>query len=117
MISINQLSKIYGWDESTIRKIWVNKGLDMSWPEERVHSWVIANILTPLRETNLREQTDREKLREQIAKAGKAELELQQQRSEVVDTSYLESSLSEYFSQLKNYLRTVSIPLKRTIHF
>ncbi|WP_182058449.1 hypothetical protein [Pantoea sp. ME81] len=106
-ISINQLAKQYGYDESTIRQIWIPKGLDMNLPEQDIRAWIVQNILQPLRETDLREQMDREKLRKLQAEASQAELELNKQLELVVDTSYLESSLSEYFSQLKNYLRTI----------
>lgn len=106
-ISINQLAKQYGYDESTIRQIWVPKGLDMTRSEQEIRAWIVQNILQPLRETDLREQMDREKLRKLQAEASQAELELNKQLGLVVDTAYLESSLSEYFSQLKNYLRTI----------
>jgi hypothetical protein len=106
-ISINQLAKQYGYDESTIRQIWVPKGLDMNLPEQDIRAWIVQNILQPLREIDLREQMDLEKLRKLQAEASQAELELNKQLGLVVDTGYLESSLSEYFSQLKNYLRTI----------
>jgi len=107
MISINQLSKQYGYDESTVRQIWIPKGLDMSLPEHEIRAWIVLNVLKPLRETDLREQMDREKLRKLQAEATQAELELAKQLEQVVDVTYLEFSLSEYFSQLKNYLRTI----------
>ncbi|WP_417878426.1 hypothetical protein [Vibrio sp.] len=79
----------------------------MSWPEELIRAWVMQEVLQPLRETDLREQMDREKLRKLQAEATQAELELAKQLEQVVDVTYLEFSLSEYFSQLKNYLRTI----------
>lgn len=106
-ISIRSLGRHYGYDESTIRQAWIPKGLDMSWPEEQIRAWVVENILKPLRDTDLNEQIQRERLRRMAAEASQAELELEKQLSLVVDTAYLESSLSEYFSQLKNYLRTI----------
>lgn len=106
-ISINQLAKQYGYDESTLRQIWVPKGLDMTLSEQEIRAWIVQNILQPLRETDLREQMDREKLRKLQAEASQAELELAKQLERVVDVAYLESSLSEYFSKLKNYLRTI----------
>ncbi|MCW6030176.1 terminase small subunit [Pantoea sp. JK] len=106
-ISIRSLGRVYGYDESTIRQAWIPKGLDMSWPEEQIRAWVVENILKPLRDTDLNEQIQRERLRRMAAEASQAELELEKQLSLVVDTAYLESSLSEYFSQLKNYLRTI----------
>lgn len=79
----------------------------MSWHEELIRAWVVQEVLQPLRETDLREQMDREKLRKLQAEATQAELELAKQLEQVVDVTYLEFSLSEYFSQLKNYLRTI----------
>jgi hypothetical protein len=106
-ISIRALANQYGYDESTVRQSWIPKGLDMSWPEVQIREWVVSEVLQPLRETDLREQMDREKLRKLQAEASQAELELNKQLGLVVDTSYLESSLSEYFSKHKNYLRTI----------
>lgn len=107
MISINQLAKQYGYDESTIRQIWIPKGLDMTLSEQEIRAWIVQHILKPLRDTDLNEQIARERLRRMAAEASQAELELDKQLSLVVDIAYLESSLSEYFSQLKNYLRTI----------
>lgn len=106
-ISIRSLAKQYGYDESTIRQSWIPKGLDMSWTEEQIRAWVVDEVLKPLRDTDLREQIDRERLRRMTAEASQAELELDKQLGLVVDTAYLESSLSEFFSQMKNYLRTI----------
>lgn len=107
-ISIRSLAKQYGYDESTIRQSWIQlQGLDMTWSEEEIRTWIVEKILKPLRETDLREQMDREKLRKLQAEASQAELELDRQLGQVIDVEYLEASLSEYFSQLKNYLRTI----------
>lgn len=106
-ISIRSLAQQYGYDESTVRQSWIPKGLDMSWPEVQIREWVVSEVLQPLRDTDLREQIDRERLRRMAAEASQAELELNKQLGLVVDTAYLESSLSEFFSQMKNYLRTI----------
>jgi hypothetical protein len=107
MISIRAIANQYGYDESTIRQSWIPKGLDMSWTEEKIRTWIVQKVLKPLRNTDLREQMDREKLRKLQAEASQAELELDRQLGQVIDVEYLEASLSEYFSQLKNYLRTI----------
>lgn len=106
-ISIRSLALQYGYDESTVRQSWIPKGLDMSWPEGQIREWVVSEVLQPLRDTDLREQIDRERLRRMAAEASQAELELNKQLGLVVNTAYLESSLSEFFSQMKNYLRTI----------
>lgn len=106
-ISIRSLAQQYGYDESTVRQSWIPKGLDMTWPEVQIREWVVSEVLQPLRDTDLREQIDRERLRRMAAEASQAELELNKQLGLVVNTSYLESSLSDFFSQMKNYLRTI----------
>lgn len=106
-ISIRSLAVQYGYDESTIRQSWIPKGLDMSSSEEHIRAWIVQEVLKPLRETDLREQMDREKLRKLQADASQAELELAKLLGQVIGVEYLEASLSEYFSQLKNYLRTI----------
>lgn len=66
-LSIRSLARQYGYDESTIRQSWIVKGLDMSWPEVQIREWVVQEVLLPLRETDLREQMDRERLRRMTA--------------------------------------------------
>ncbi|MEN3752510.1 hypothetical protein ABC733_06695 [Mangrovibacter sp. SLW1] len=109
-LNYKKLSELYGWDESTIRKGWVSRGLDITKPDDEVLAWVQTNIIQPLRETDLREQIDRERLRKMAAEAATAEIELEERLGNLIELSYLEQSLSEYFSQMKNYLR--SIPQK-----
>ncbi len=70
MVSIRMLGNQYGYDESTVRQSWIaQRGLDMSWPEVQIREWVVSEVLQPLRETDLREQMDREKLRKLQAEA------------------------------------------------
>lgn len=104
---MKKLAEQYSYDESTVRQVWTQKGLDMSWSEEQIRDWVRDNIIKPLRETDLRDQMDREKLRKMTAEAAMSELELEQQMDHVVDIDYLEPSLSEYFTKQKNYFRSL----------
>ncbi|KEA51872.1 hypothetical protein DT73_13135 [Mangrovibacter sp. MFB070] len=78
--------------------------------EDNARAWIVENILKPLRNTSVQEQIQQEKLRKMAAEAATAEIELEQRLGNLIELSYLEQSLSEYFSQLKNYLR--SIPQK-----
>lgn len=85
MISINQLAIQYGYDESTIRQIWIPKGLDMTPSQQVIRAWIIQNILKPFRDTDLNEQFQRERLRRMVAEASQAELELAKELEQVVD--------------------------------
>ena len=91
MVSIKLIVKQYGFDESTVRQIWIQKGLDMSWPEEQIRIWVRDTIIKSLRETNLREQMERQKLLKLTVETAMSELELKQQIGHVVDIDYLNS--------------------------
>lgn len=106
-ISMRSLATDYGYDESTCRNIWVPAGLDMSWPDKQIRKWVADNVIKPLRETDLKEQMDREKLRKLSAEAALVEMDLQIKMGELVSTDYLESTLSEFFADMKNYMRTI----------
>lgn len=106
-ISMRSLAADYGYDESTCRNIWVPAGLDMSWPDKQIRKWVADNVIKPLRETDLKEQMDREKLRKLSAEAALVEMDLQIKMGELVSTDYLESTLSEFFADMKNYMRTI----------
>ncbi|WP_036109185.1 hypothetical protein [Mangrovibacter sp. MFB070] len=107
-INRTKLGREYGYDESTVR-FWVEKGMPQD-TEDNARAWIVENILKPLRNTSVQEQIQQEKLRKMAAEAATAEIELEQRLGNLIELSYLEQSLSEYFSQLKNYLR--SIPQK-----
>lgn len=108
-LNYKKLSELYGWDESTIRKGWVSRGLDINKPDDEIFQWVQNNVLNPLRETDLREQIDRERLRKMKAEADQQELELKKATEQVIDTDYLYMALTEHFTKIKNQLRTVPI--------
>lgn len=107
MISINQLAKQYGYDESTIRKIWVNKGLDVTKSDQEVYQWICDNILEPLRNTDTKEQIEQERLKKLKAEASLAELELAQKENMVISAEYIETVLSAYLFKLKTTIRSV----------
>lgn len=93
MININQLARQYDYDETTIMQIWIPKGLDMTISEKVIRVWVIQNILKPLRDTDLNEQIQRERLRRMVAEASQAELELAKELEQVVDVVMMQINL------------------------
>lgn len=110
-ISMNQLAKEYGYDESSVRQ-WRDRGMpvgkDVDQSETR--AWIVLNIINPLRNTDTKEQIEQERLKKLKAEASLAELELAQKENTVISTEYIETVLTAYLFKLKTTIR--SIPSK-----
>ncbi|WP_370558418.1 hypothetical protein [Edwardsiella tarda] len=107
-ISISQLAKDYGYDESTIRKNWVaGKGLKLTWPVPEIREWIVKNILNPLRETDIREQIDRARLEKMQSEAELSKIEVNRAMEQIIDIDILSSELSQYFANIKNMIRSI----------
>jgi len=107
MISINQLAKQYGYDESTIRKIWVTKGLDVTKADQEVYQWICDNILEPLRNTDVKEQIEQKRLEKLTAESALTLIELAEKEETVISTQYLESVITAYLHQIKTSIRSI----------
>jgi len=107
-ISMNQLAKQYGYNESTVRE-WKAQGMPIGEGTEEAdtRAWIVQNVILPLRNTDTREQIDQERLRKLKAEAALSELELQMKHGTVVSTEYLEQVLTEYLFQVKTAMRAI----------
>lgn len=107
-ISMNQLAKQYGYNESTVRE-WKAQGMPIGQGTEEAdtRAWIVQNVILPLRNTDTREQIDQERLRKLKAEAALSELELQVKHGTVVSTEYLEQVLTEYLFQVKTAMRAI----------
>lgn len=105
-ISMNQLAKQYGYDESTVRQ-WKANGMPIGEGTEEAdtRAWVIQHVINPLRNTDTKEQIEKERLRKLKAEAALSELELQEKQGLVVSTEYIEQVLTEYLFQVKTAMR------------
>lgn len=108
MISIRQLSIQYGYDESTVRD-WKSKGMPhgKTVDDAVTISWIVDHIIRPLRDTDTKEQIEKERLRKLKAEAALSELELQEKQGLVVSTAYIEQVLTEYLFQVKTTMRAI----------
>lgn len=108
MISMNELAKQYGYDESTVRQ-WKAQGMPIGKDadERDTRAWIVQNVIKPLRETDTKEQIELERLKKLKAEAALAELELQEKSGEVVSTAYIEQVLTEYLFQAKTVMRAI----------
>lgn len=104
-ISLRSLARQYGYDESTVRT-WVEKGMPTG-TDSNARSWIVDNVLKPLRDTNTKEQIEQERLKKLSAERRLAELELQEKQGLVVSTEYVEQILTEYLFQIKTSVRAI----------
>ncbi|WP_431140173.1 hypothetical protein [Enterobacter mori] len=104
-ISLRSLARQYGYDESTVRT-WVEKGMPTG-TDSNARSWIVDNVLKPLRDTNTKEQIEQERLKKLSAERQLAELELAEKNGLVVSTEYVEHVLTEYLFQIKTAVRAI----------
>lgn len=108
MISLRELARQYSYDEATIRQ-WKQKGMPhgKDIPDEITRNWIVENILKPLRDTNTREQIEKERLRDITASANIKELDEQERRGELINVAIVESEFAKYFHQFKSIMRSI----------
>lgn len=109
MISLHQLARDYGYDESSLRQ-WKQKGMPhgKDIPDTETRNWIIENVIKPLREnTSTKEQIEKERLRELTATANIKELDEQERRGELINVAIVESELAKYFHKFKTIMRSI----------
>ncbi|MDX6042807.1 terminase small subunit [Scandinavium lactucae] len=108
MVSLRSIAKQYGYDESTARQ-WKSRGMPIGKDieETMTRNWIVENILKPLRETDINEKIQQERLKKLSAERQLAELELAEKNGQVVSTEYLEQVLTEYLFQVKTAMRAI----------
>lgn len=106
-ITFSELSRRYGFDVSVISREWVSRGLDITKSEIEINSWITENIMKPLRNTNVKEQIEQERLQKLTAERQLAELELQEKLNQIVSTEYIEYVLTAYLFKIKTTIRAI----------
>lgn len=117
MISLRTIAKQYGYDESTVRQ-WRDKGMPIGddIDEHNTREWIVQNVLKPLRETDINEQIQRERLRKLQAEADLAEAEVRVKTGELMEASTVERELSQYFKTMRDYIRTLPNRVYQELH-
>ena len=108
MISNRALAKQYGYDESTVRQ-WIEKGMPIgeSVDELKTRSWIVENILNPLRNTDIKEQIEQKRLEKITAETALTVIELAEKEETVIRTEYVETVLTAYLHQIKTSIRSI----------
>lgn len=104
MISLRAIAKQYGYDESTVRQ-WKAKGMPLT-NEDETRQWIIDQILVPLRQTDIREQIELERLRKMRAEADLAEAEVLLSTEQMIPVDEVQKELTAFFKTFRNYFRT-----------
>lgn len=105
MISQRSIAKQYGYDESTVRQ-WKAKGMPLS-NEDETRQWIIDHVLIPLRQTDIREQIDLERLRKMRAEADLAEAEVLSRTEQLIPADEVHRELTQYFKTFRDYIRSL----------
>ncbi|HGW5509383.1 TPA: hypothetical protein ACNH1V_003492 [Citrobacter koseri] len=102
-----EIADRFGVENSTVSRIWSGKGLDINWPKKLVDDWLLANVIEPLRNGDTKGQIQKATLRKLEAEADIKELELRQQSGELIPVAIVQQTLSQYFHQLRQVLRSI----------
>lgn len=105
MISLRAIAKQYGYDESTVRQ-WKAKGMPLT-NEDETRQWIIEQILVPLRQTDIREQIELERLRKMRAEADLAEAEVLLSTEQMIPVDEVQKELTAFFKTFRDYFRTL----------
>lgn len=105
MISLRAIAKQYGYDESTVRQ-WKAKGMPLT-NEDETRQWIIDQILVPLRQTDIREQIELERLRKMRAEADLAEAEVLLSTEQMIPVDEVQKELTAFFKTFRDYFCTL----------
>lgn len=94
----------YGVNESTVRG-WIDRG--MPDVDAEATTWIVENVLKPLRDTDTKEQIEKARLRKLIAEAEQAETELDRQRELLIPSDEVQKELTAFFKTFRDYFRTL----------
>ncbi|ELW1920842.1 hypothetical protein QMU28_004709 [Escherichia coli] len=75
--------------------------------KKEIDQWILINIIQPLRNTDVKEQIEKEKLRKISLEADLVEIELNISTEKVLSTDYVTQTLTGYFSALRGVLRSI----------
>lgn len=111
-ITLTELSKMYGYSLPAVTK-WKDRGLPFNsntrrCPREKAITWVIENIISPLREVDVQAQIQQEKLRKARGEADAIERENQEKMNLLIPVGYVEQELAEYCGKVKQTILQIA---------
>lgn len=111
-ITLTELSKMYGYSLPAVTK-WKERGLPFNsntrrCPRDRAITWVLENIINPLREVDVQAQIQQEKLRKARGEADAIERENQEKMNILIPVGYVEQELAEYCGKVKQTILQIA---------
>ena len=110
-VSMTDMAKRYGYTLNAI-KSWRAEGLPYSdnpagIPENEGTLWIVQNKINPMRNMSVRDEFEKEKLREQVAKADLATYAAQEKSGELIPVELVQAQLNQFCQSLKDSIRLI----------
>ncbi|EPC0681755.1 hypothetical protein ACRV9Q_001374 [Escherichia coli] len=110
-ISMSEMARRYGYTLNAL-KAWRAEGLPYSdnpagIPEDEGTIWIVQNKINPMRNMSVRDEMEKEKLREQVAKADLATYTAQEKSGELIPVEYVQRELNEFVGRMKMTIRLI----------
>lgn len=105
----NEIAERMGVNDSTVSREWAKRGIPhpKKASKKEIDQWILINIIQPLRNTDVKEQIEKEKLRKISLEADLVEIELNISTEKVLSTDYVTQTLTGYFAALRGVLRSI----------
>ncbi|WP_311750759.1 hypothetical protein [Proteus columbae] len=112
LITATEIARRYGYTIQAVNK-WRERGLPYDthhkkFPADKATAWILENVINPLKQTSVKEQIDRERLRRERAVASREELKLREESGLLIPVSYVETVMTQYLSQIKQTMLQVA---------
>lgn len=110
-VTLTELGQRYGYTFNAV-KSWRAEGLPFDddkkvCDEAAATKWIVENKINPMRNMSVKDEMDREKLREQKAKSDLAEIQVHQKSGELVEVDYVQAAFNQYATRIKDIIRLI----------
>ncbi|OKT53622.1 hypothetical protein [Escherichia coli] len=111
-VTLTELSKMYGYSLPAVQK-WRDRVLPYNTnprrcPRDRAITWVIENIISPLREVDVQAQIQQERLRKARGEADAIELKNRTELNDLIPVGYVETVLAGFCGDVRQTMMQVA---------
>ncbi|PEH74274.1 terminase small subunit [Edwardsiella tarda] len=111
-VTATELANRYGYSVQAVKK-WIERGLpfdsnERKYPEKEATEWILKNIIEPLKQVDVREQIDQERLRKERAIASREELKLQEESNRLIPLAYVSTVLSKFVGDIRQTMLQIA---------
>ncbi|EMQ4383425.1 TPA: hypothetical protein ACJKKY_003983 [Escherichia coli] len=111
-VTLTELSKMYGYSLPAVQK-WRDRGLPYNTntrrcPKDKAITWVIENIISPLREVDVQAQIQQERLRKARGEADAIELKNRTELNDLIPVGYVETVLAGFCDDVRQTMMQVA---------